>query len=333
MARETKVGLLAGLAFIICFAIILANRGRHDFITRQVKQLVDRSAVPQEAVPSTSVPGGNGDRHVVSDQNRGAPDRPSSDDADGEPERHDDSEGDSSVERVASASPDSGSAARSNGTPLTAPSTLASADRIRRLERRIEELDAELRARQVAAPAEKSETAEPLPPTKEAPPPPAVKPKTATVYHTVAAGETLSKIANAYYGAQSQTHINAIFDANRSALADANTIIVGMKLAIPAVPGVTPLDQSTSTAKGPRPRGKEEATRPASPASRPFRWYQIKKNDRYVTIAREELGSESRWREIYEMNKSMFPDQGQIREGVRIKLPVLDVADASGRRQ
>ena len=30
MARETKVGLLAGLAFIICFAILLANRGRQD---------------------------------------------------------------------------------------------------------------------------------------------------------------------------------------------------------------------------------------------------------------------------------------------------------------
>ena len=28
MARETKVGLLAGLAFIICFAIILSNRGQ-----------------------------------------------------------------------------------------------------------------------------------------------------------------------------------------------------------------------------------------------------------------------------------------------------------------
>ena len=28
MARETKVGLIAGLAFIICFAVILANRGQ-----------------------------------------------------------------------------------------------------------------------------------------------------------------------------------------------------------------------------------------------------------------------------------------------------------------
>ncbi len=28
MASETKVGVVAGLAFIICFAVILANRGR-----------------------------------------------------------------------------------------------------------------------------------------------------------------------------------------------------------------------------------------------------------------------------------------------------------------
>ncbi|MFQ5495888.1 MAG: hypothetical protein ACE5EX_10965, partial [Phycisphaerae bacterium] len=29
MAPETRVGLLVGLAFIICFAVILAHRGRH----------------------------------------------------------------------------------------------------------------------------------------------------------------------------------------------------------------------------------------------------------------------------------------------------------------
>ena len=42
MARETKVGLLAGLAFIICFAIILANRGRQHLIPAQLTYL-DRS--------------------------------------------------------------------------------------------------------------------------------------------------------------------------------------------------------------------------------------------------------------------------------------------------
>ena len=43
MARETKVGLLAGLAFIICFAIILANRGRQDPIARNAPTPADRS--------------------------------------------------------------------------------------------------------------------------------------------------------------------------------------------------------------------------------------------------------------------------------------------------
>ena len=40
MAKETKVGLLAGLAFIICFAVILTNKGS------------DASAVPTPSVLS-----------------------------------------------------------------------------------------------------------------------------------------------------------------------------------------------------------------------------------------------------------------------------------------
>ena len=55
---------------------------------------------------------------------------------------------------------------------------------------------------------------------------------------------------------------------------------------------------------------------------RPIRWYQIKKNDRYVSIARSQLGDASRWRELFELNKDKFPDPQRIREGVRIKLPV-----------
>ena len=62
---------------------------------------------------------------------------------------------------------------------------------------------------------------------------------------------------------------------------------------------------------------------------RPIRWYQIKKNDRYVSIARDELGDEARWQEIFELNKKTFPDASRIRAGVRIKLPAVAVADSS----
>ncbi|MCH8242662.1 MAG: hypothetical protein IH897_08635 [Planctomycetes bacterium] len=63
-----------------------------------------------------------------------------------------------------------------------------------------------------------------------------------------------------------------------------------------------------------------------------YRWYQIKKNDRYVSIARNELGNESRWQEIFELNKKKFPDPSRIRSGVRIKLPAVAVADSSRGR-
>jgi nucleoid-associated protein YgaU len=55
------------------------------------------------------------------------------------------------------------------------------------------------------------------------------------------------------------------------------------------------------------------------------RWYQIKKNDRYISIARRQLGDARRWREVYELNKDKFPDPQRIREGVRIKLPLTTV--------
>ena len=42
MARETKIGLIVGLTFIICFAVILANRGRPRPTNTHVTYAVDR---------------------------------------------------------------------------------------------------------------------------------------------------------------------------------------------------------------------------------------------------------------------------------------------------
>jgi nucleoid-associated protein YgaU len=53
-----------------------------------------------------------------------------------------------------------------------------------------------------------------------------------------------------------------------------------------------------------------------------WRWYQVKKGDRYATIAERELGDKDRWSELYELNKAVFPDSSAIRSGVRIKIPV-----------
>lgn len=53
-------------------------------------------------------------------------------------------------------------------------------------------------------------------------------------HHTVAAGENLSKISNAYYGTPKA--YMTIFNANRDQLSDPNKIRVGQVLKIPALP-------------------------------------------------------------------------------------------------
>ncbi len=69
-------------------------------------------------------------------------------------------------------------------------------------------------------------------------------------------------------------------------------------------------------------------SRSASTAPKPVddgegsRWYQVKKGDRYTSIAREQLGDVSRWQAIFELNREKFPDPNRIREGVRIRLPL-----------
>ena len=49
--------------------------------------------------------------------------------------------------------------------------------------------------------------------------------------HVVAKGDTLSKIAEQYYG--DKTLYTAIFNANRDVLSDPNKIMPGQKLRIP----------------------------------------------------------------------------------------------------
>ena len=143
----------------------------------------------------------------------------------------------------------------------------------------------------------------------------------------------MSKIALAQFGNKSRASINAIFEANRSILTSPDTLKAGLVLSLPVLEAAP----RPPTVSAPTPSGDEGAKKHPSkksaeqpvPASR---WYQVKKNDRYVSIAREQLGDAARWRELHELNKDKFPDPQMIREGVRIKLPTTKApASAEGR--
>jgi len=123
-------------------------------------------------------------------------------------------------------------------------------------------------------------SAQEAPPPADQPPPvpaPAPTPVAAAAPvpapHTVAAGESLSKIAQADLGTSDRWL--EIFVVNRAAIADPNVIEVGQVLAIPAAPVVVPADLLASLAPATVPsRLPATSARPgatlshASPSSR-----------------------------------------------------------------
>lgn len=375
MGRETKVGLLAGLAFIICFAIILANRGRQEPPMVPLPYLVDGTVAVGPAAqtpdvrnttrqpPATQGPDRRSGRpEADSLTDRSDPVRVGRGAADGRPGRSVSSGAEvvlpSDATTLVGSSPGSrggeGRPSRPGGgalreekaspdeTALAAVSdpaggpTLAAPSRARAGQRRI--LQEYLDARSPRKPADegpKHSAVEPptdgratgrprpQPPTPAGSPaltpaPPGARP----VHHTVVAGDTLSKIAAAHYGSRSPTVINAVFDANRNVLSSPDLLSVGMELKLPVITGFDLRSRAGRDSHVSRPASSRDSVKTTQPEGAAFRWYQIKENDRYISIAREQLGDGRRWQEIHELNKDKFPDPDRIRPGVRIKLPV-----------
>ena len=341
MARETKVGLLAGLAFIICFAIILANRGRQDSPTPPRPYLTDGGAnVPstvQQAVPRV---GANPSEHQRQSTNgrlvpptstppeaafarldRPASNPPASSGADLLPES-----------LAGGISPivgnPTGGGAGAGIQPTERALTSQTQDAL------VHRLELERRFGIPGSDSATTRGTNPLPGSPQQP-----VSTTKSVPYTVAPGDTLSKIALVHFGNKSQNSVNTIYDLNRSMLSSPDDLKAGLVLWLPVVEGavrsVKPAASKTSLSTSSKAEeAKNHPTKKsAEPPSATYRWYQVKKNDRYASIAREQLGDAGRWRELHELNKDKFPNPQSIREGVRIKLPAAKVlASAEGRR-
>lgn len=376
MARETKVGLISGLAFIICFAIILANRGSPPPLVEHLSYRVDngadiekavqpaadhrtsrpsrvpRHSEPQEGTPPVRRPppprrdSGTVDHAATGVATSGAnvvlPGKPAST-----------SDHSSQPQLAERAAHDEASTLRRSGPQPTVPvedrsgvgpTRRALTSRGMNTEQRRRLLEQALNGRRSRTPALESgreppavdrgdgEAARPGAPRPLSnpvarPAPPLTQPGR----YTIQPGDSLYKIAASRYGRGSSAVVNAIFEANRSVLSSPDMLRVGAVLTLPVIDGVgSPVGgRGVSGHSATVSAGGAAADGPTG--SRTFRWYQIRKHDRYIGIAREQLGDASRWREIAELNKDKFPDPQRIREGVRIKLPVGQPAEVGGR--
>lgn len=95
------------------------------------------------------------------------------------------------------------------------------------------------------------------------------------------------------------------------------TASTGPKPNSPTAPPRTEKKPSETSKPAASATSKTSDSKPAKAAGT----YTVAKSDTLRTIARKELGSDKRWREIYELNKDKIKNPDQLLEGTVLKLP------------
>ncbi|MEK6677325.1 MAG: LysM peptidoglycan-binding domain-containing protein [Planctomycetota bacterium] len=366
MARETKVGLLAGLAFIVCFAVILANRGQREFAAlgslpvdwqRGMGEKPGGGATPKVTPVVTAFRGHapvvpNGTPTFGSGQNPSDPHETPTNDA------------------VVLNGIRDAAVSRTNQTPAGTKPT--SVPPFGPREQTLEELAATFGGSNSAQPAANGDPVQKLPGGAAKGSGDLASPQPKGRKYAVASGDTLSKIAFVHYGSRSQSIVKSICDANPTVLPNPDELRVGVVLVLPelaqknASPGsngallvslpekqntpgpghlksVGDSKASSTSPTGPGDKAQSQVPSGKSRAARTeksdkgsesgIRWYEVKKGDRYASIARQLLGDSGRWKEIHELNKDRIVDPQTIREGIKIKLPEAVRAESRSRRK
>jgi LysM repeat protein len=138
-------------------------------------------------------------------------------------------------------------------------------------------------------------TAQPAPSTPRTPP-------VQTVEYTVKAGDTMTSIAEAWFGDRTRWSLIA----RENPLDDPNRLRIGQKLRLP------PKDAVAAPAP----------PKPASPQTNDSTLYTVRSGDTLAKIAREVYGDVARWEAIYQANRATIgSDPGQLKPGMQLKLP------------
>lgn len=140
----------------------------------------------------------------------------------------------------------------------------------------------------------------PVPQPQPAPQPqpqPLPQPPPYTEY-TVKSGDTMSSIARDWFGTEAKWDLIA----KANPLVDPNRLTVGQVLRLPP--------KDTEREEGAEPVGPEGTT------------YVVRSGDNLSKIARQYYGDESKWRIIYEANRSLLGDSpDNLRVGMRLTIP------------
>jgi nucleoid-associated protein YgaU len=329
VGKETKFGLIVGVAFIVLFGVILGGR-------------VGSAAGDHAPLPV----GDSGGHRVIADTIFGAGDPLAPEDRsltldEPLPVRAEPVDGRPAEESLPAPEEETPEASEAAETPPVGRLAFAPA--------RVET--------PMPAPAE----VEPAPPEEvlvdetvemeEAPAPEPADPLPAPArpVHVVAKGETLTTIAKHYYGADGSRLWRRIWEANKGRLPDPHRLDLGQSLVIPGLPTETSpartevadaSDAAPNDADAPAPDteravslddlarrfkvGLDEGAAPAEPVT-----YTVKKGDTFYSIALQVYGDASLAAKLHERNRDRVPDARRLRVGQTIRL--LDTVQTASR--
>lgn len=138
-------------------------------------------------------------------------------------------------------------------------------------------------------------------------------------------GDNVSKLALKYMGANTRANRDAIIKANPSMTPDGHLVFAGRTYTIPQ-PASTPVTAAPTPAPI-KPNPVVIAPK-ATPAAETGNVYVVKENDTLWKIASSQLGGGARWEEIKKLNADVLKGGEQVRIGMRLKLPNKSVASA-----
>lgn len=144
-------------------------------------------------------------------------------------------------------------------------------------------------------------------------------------------GDTLSKIATKMYGTSTKPLREAIVEANPSLKENPNLVIEGRTYVIPAVAQKAPANQSLAMSNKPAEQTSPVTLVPANTAKQPAAkesgaTYVVQEGDNLTRIAIDQCGDENALAAIRELNREALNGGDIIRPGMKLRLPAKSVA-------
>jgi nucleoid-associated protein YgaU len=156
-------------------------------------------------------------------------------------------------------------------------------------------------------------------------------------------GDSLSKLASRLMGSSSKANRDAIVRLNPSLQQNPDKIVEGRTYVIPPPPAAdvataAPTTPAQSPTPAPAPAPAPVATGAGNSSQPPvttaaggenFSWYTVKENENLWKIASEQLGSGNAWTQIRDLNPDILKGENQVRVNTKIRIPNKPVASAA----